>query len=195
MCFDSQTSLWDSVSSVADGLYSTGDALGWHIVVVDSVLVRADATWSAVEVSALQCNQTVNILAVRYRADEAIEWGLADNPPGWIPLFNLRTGVRWTKPTSRSKASLGSAEASVRTKTFGPPDEPVAEDDDLLRAAALGDLERLFSGLMPSRYLGPDIEGKDNDKFSLLSAGHQRCFACCTSCCSCRRPVVGEYFV
>merc|ERR1711920_1103339 len=97
----------------------------------------------------------------------------------------------WTSGScsSRTTATLHFNDvAPVRSLQFGPPDEPVNSSDDKLGAAAMEDLERLFSGLIPSLYQAPDVDGKGNDHGSASQARHRRCAACwATTCYACRR--------
>merc|ERR1712217_848898 len=137
---------------------------------------------SAPEVTNLCADQTVNVLSLKYNTVEMLAWGRVAAPDGWIPVRNLQSGFQWTSGSSLPRAKASKDVRPIRTLQFGTPEEP-GMDERRLGAAAMEDLERLFSGLVPSCYQAPDMEGKPDDAGSGDRGKHHRCAACWTTTC------------
>lgn len=178
--------VWAKANKFSGSLMLKEEGLGTHYLAVD-IAVRLDASFLSAELGPISIDDKINITSMKYNSNEGIEWGKVASPEGWIPMCNLRTGFRWTRSHSSSPSGACTVKAAARSKDFGPPDQPGLQEEDSLRTAAMEDLERLFSGLVPSTYRGPDVDGKGNAS-NQDAARRQRCAACCTTVCyACRK--------
>uniref|UniRef100_A0A7S0FAM0 Uncharacterized protein n=1 Tax=Pyrodinium bahamense TaxID=73915 RepID=A0A7S0FAM0_9DINO len=157
--------------------------LGSHIIITDGHAVKATASNKSETIQHLRADTQVRVSAVVLNDEDKTVWGRITEPRGWIPIVSSQTGGRWAKKEATS-ATAFSTTARTRSLPFGPIGESGAGAD--FRAAAVSDLERIFSGVMPASR-SPLASPKERVGPGVPTMLQSDACAKCYPCCNCRR--------
>lgn len=157
---------------------------GRYVVARGEIFVRAGPSASAEKQGMLDKLALVTITSVEFNDKDGWVWGCLSEPEGWIPVLDVKLGRSFAREASAEEAAVDPPR--VRSLPFGSTDTDAGASGGAssLRQAAMDDLERIFSGLMPVARTEP-LEGAEEGDATGLRPMCASCAACCN--CNCRR--------
>lgn len=160
--------------------------LGVHQLLIDSHVVYSRASSSSDVLGTLSAGSRVRVSGAVVDPEDSIVWGRIHSPlSGWMALVNLKTSLWWTKQVAPPSQPIP-ASPRPRSMPFGKAQLSGPHDSGNIRAAAISDLERIFSGLMPANVSPHAVVRKETSGTNEPMATPQnRCSSCnrCYTCC------------
>jgi len=157
--------------------------LGVHEILVDSHPVRATCSRHSDVIGAVGVGTRVRVsgVVVNSEEDETV-WGRIHSPvTGWVAILDPTASRRWTNQVATVLPAQGPPD--VRRVPFGPVLDQGPGSTGSWPSVASGDLDRIFSGLMPATS-SPLAMPKDANRSSEPMMPAERCSNCkrCYAC-------------
>mmetsp|Transcript_22414 Transcript_22414/g.52349 ORF Transcript_22414/g.52349 Transcript_22414/m.52349 type:complete len:433 (+) Transcript_22414:43-1341(+) len=166
-------SAWQTLEEVHLGIHEVLELL--------PVMLKPLSTSETVDY--VSAGKRVRVLAVALDEEEHCVWGRIRQPQGWI---TVGAGTGGKGGTKKEEASPSSPPGSPRARLlpFGP--SASQEVNGSPGSSAMGDLERIFSGVMPAAStVALHGEKEQTGQFAVMVPA-DKCSRCC-ACCNCRK--------